>query len=231
MDRPQIKRTRRGGALHRSCVGAIRACLSLAAVVLASGVAAGQDIPAPRRSTADDPPPIERLLDPPGLAKHIDSPLDSLPRVPPKFDRFLTCEHSDAMCGLWGLVARNIYAGMRRCWQPPDWSRIETSFLFGQAANAAKAPDRAERVISIKIELAPDGKLEGAPRSTSSNIPAAQIDGVIRAIERCQPYEVPPSSTYKVWKDVLLRIRIGPKPLLEAPSRERLPIDPGSYRG
>jgi hypothetical protein len=83
-----------------------------------------------------------------------------------------------------------------------------TAFRFGQAAREPKPPDSAKVVVSISFGLKPDGTLLSSPRSSTLNAPDRLVEDVIRAIERCQPYDMLPGSKYQEWKDVLIRFRI-----------------------
>jgi hypothetical protein len=197
--------------------------LGLAALVVATNLAVAQDKLAQPRRGDDEPPPLElQPYPPPGTSKQPAGP-DPLARL---FPDAITCKPADAKCeDPMGFGATHMYSRLRQCWQPPGGSRIETSFLFGEAANQAKPPDAAKGVMSIKFGLKPDGSLVASPRSIGS-APPALVDGAIRAIQRCQPYNMMPLNNYRDWKDVLLRIRIE----LGRPAGEPKPsIDPESY--
>ena len=69
----------------------------------------------------------------------------------------------------------------------------------------AGAKDPRELIVSVRIQLKPDGTLNGPPMVlTSGQIPlfVAARDSAIRALFRGQPYDMLRPEHYELWKDI-----------------------------
>lgn len=76
-----------------------------------------------------------------------------------------------------------------RCWVPPTG---------GLGADKI--------VVRLKLQLKEDGSLQGPPRilnSSSSSFFQAAADSAVRAVWRCQPYQLP-AEKYDTWRDMVL---------------------------
>ena len=74
-----------------------------------------------------------------------------------------------------------------RCWNPP----------IGVA-------DADNLIIRLRLQLNRDGTLSGPPRLANSSpdlLFRIAAESAIRAVRRCQPYEMPPEK-YGLWRDV-----------------------------
>jgi hypothetical protein len=121
----------------------------------------------------------------------------------------IPCKGGDTTCDdLVGFGAMHMYERIRRCWQPPQGTIVMSSIRFGEVALGAARPDASKTIVSVGFELKTDGTLLDRPQSTTSNASRALVDDVMRAVERCHPYDMLPQSRYEQWKDVLLRFQI-----------------------
>jgi hypothetical protein len=114
-----------------------------------------------------------------------------------------------------GFGGNWMYRSIRRCWRPPLPAKITASFWFGEDATTPKQIAPGTSSILIAFGLNRNGTLAAPPRSvTPSPTPAlkAEIDEVIGAIERCQPYDMLSGFKYDQWKNVLMRVVIDRKP-------------------
>ncbi len=87
-------------------------------------------------------------------------------------------------------------AQMRRCWNPPS--------------GALNAEDL---IVQVRVSLAPNGMILAGPRvmnRTQLGDPffRAAAESVLRAIRRCQPFEMPPEK-YAAWRDIELKFDPG----------------------
>jgi colicin import membrane protein len=84
-------------------------------------------------------------------------------------------------------------AQIRRCWNPP-----------------AGASDAANLRVEMNVKLRMDGSLAAAPvllERASSPYFQVFAESALRAVERCQPYNLPVAK-YEVWKDIDLGFRL-----------------------
>ncbi len=84
-------------------------------------------------------------------------------------------------------------AQIRRCWNPP-----------------AGASDAANLRVEMNVKLRIDGSLAAAPTLLErGSSPYFQVfaESALRAVERCQPYNLPVAK-YEVWKDIDLGFRL-----------------------
>jgi hypothetical protein len=80
--------------------------------------------------------------------------------------------------------------------------------FFGQ--NATQAADPAEATLALTLDTG--GKLSSHPHLTAPAALGGAVNDLVGAVERCQLYNMLPSSKYSEWKDVVLRIRIEDDP-------------------
>jgi hypothetical protein len=138
-------------------------------------------------------------------------------------DWHVACKAGDATChDLADYNARWMWTKIRQCWNPPTrraYKTVITSAIrLRDDGLSARPPDRTKNIVSLVIGLKPNGALAGRPEPNAAEPTAAtssQIDDLIRAIERCQPYNSLPSSQYQRWQQVFLRVAIEYKPASE----------------
>lgn len=87
---------------------------------------------------------------------------------------------------------------IERCWSPP-----------------IGVLDAGALVVRVRISLKRDGSLSTPPEVVNSNAsPTFQIaaESAVRAIRRCQPFEMP-ANKYNIWRDIILNFN--PKEMLQ----------------
>ncbi len=85
---------------------------------------------------------------------------------------------------------------MRRCWNPPSGAR-----------------NAEDLIVQVRVSLAPNGMISAGPKvmnRTQLGDPffRAAAESVLRAIRRCQPFEMPPEK-YAAWRDIELKFDPG----------------------
>ena len=85
---------------------------------------------------------------------------------------------------------------MRRCWNPPSGAR-----------------NAEDLIVQVRVSLAPNGMISAGPKvmnRTQLDDPffRAAAESVLRAIRRCQPFEMPPEK-YAAWRDIELKFDPG----------------------
>ena len=85
---------------------------------------------------------------------------------------------------------------MRRCWNPPSGAR-----------------NAEDLIVQVRVSLAPNGMISAGPkvmnrRQLGDPFFRAAAESVLRAIRRCQPFEMPPEK-YAAWRDIELKFDPG----------------------
>ena len=85
---------------------------------------------------------------------------------------------------------------MRRCWNPPSGAR-----------------NAEDLVVQVRVSLAPNGMISAGPKVMNRGqlgdpFFRAAAESVLRAIRRCQPFEMPPEK-YAAWRDIELKFDPG----------------------
>jgi hypothetical protein len=205
------------------------AITSLIVTGLTSGPGFGQDTPPAKLKPFEGPPPVDLLLprrEPLGVGEP-----DTVPgwMRPPDAHYRIWCGKGEPSCGnALGFGGNWIYRTVRRCWQPPMPAKITTSVWFGTNANLPKQDIHG--TILLRFGLNRNGTLVGPPQLIKPNPPSvtrAEVDELIAAIERCQPYDALPDSKYDQWRDVLMGVLIerppqAPNAPTRAPREKRL---------
>jgi hypothetical protein len=181
-----------------------RTFAGIAVASLAWGLCFAQDAGNSQKKPSDEPPPVDQLLpkrQPAAVAGQSDTT--------PGWGQYrVWCRDGDASCNN-GLGGNWIYRAIRHCWRPHIPVKITTSMWFGEAARAPR--QSAPSTILIRFDLNQNGTLAAPPRSVTPNPSAAaraEIDGLIAAINHCQPYGLPPGANFEQWKNILMGIVI-----------------------
>ena len=85
---------------------------------------------------------------------------------------------------------------MRRCWNPPSGAR-----------------NAEDLIVQVRVSLAPNGMISAGPKvmnraQLGDPFFRAAAESVLRAIRRCQPFEMPPEK-YAAWRDIELKFDPG----------------------
>ena len=85
---------------------------------------------------------------------------------------------------------------MRRCWNPPSGAR-----------------NAEDLIVQVRVSLAPNGMISAGPKvmnraQLGDPFFRAAAESVLRAIRRCQPFEMPPEK-YASWRDIELKFDPG----------------------
>ena len=85
---------------------------------------------------------------------------------------------------------------MRRCWNPPSGAR-----------------NAEDLIVQVRVSLAPNGMISAGPKvmnraQLGDPFFRAAAESVLRAIRRCQPFEMP-TEKYAAWRDIELKFDPG----------------------
>ena len=155
------------------------------------------EAPAPQAFKVANPMPRVRPSPPSKTSTFLDiSRVQQLLNKIPEAAQAEIAEDSDAQTQeAFGQLTLNETDGFKaqvgRCWSPPSGAR-----------------DAERLMVKIRVGLARDGRISGGPLVVNRQHLAdpyfrSAAEAVLRAINGCQPYEMPPAK-YRLWKDMQL---------------------------
>ncbi|MCP1334893.1 hypothetical protein [Futiania mangrovi] len=146
--------------------------------------------PAPKQERAEAPKPKTPAPTATSFLDRVAAAVDNARTAPPAAARSAGQARAGIGSGLTDTERDRLRRQVSRCWREP-----------------VGAPRPEELVVTLSVELTRDGKVSGRPRAIEvrrddSHYRAA-IDAAVRAVLRCQPYDMP-ADKYDSWRTVEL---------------------------